>query len=136
MTLTKASLHTRDQCANGHAMALYAGCYAGAGANCNLDDAPSVAQVQLIGSRVTIEDNRPPDITAVQAGQGLLAPGVRSGAEPLTFSASDNSGIRLAEIVDVTDAANPSVVGFGGLQHGTEHRRGHAVRLHAPASLP
>ena len=111
VTLTKASSTLATNARTASAMALYAGCYAGAGANCNLDDAPSVAQVQLIGSRVTIEDNRPPDITAVQAGQGLLAPGVRSGAEPLTFSASDNSGIRLAEIVDVTDAANPSVVG-------------------------
>jgi hypothetical protein len=110
VTLTKASSALATNARTATSMALYAGCYAGAGANCNLDDAPSVAQVQLIGSRVTIEDNRPPDITAVQAGQGLLAPGVRSGAEPITFSASDNSGIRLAEIVDVTDAANPSVV--------------------------
>ena len=30
----------------------------------------------------------------VQAGLGLLAPGVRSGDEPLAFSATDNSGIR------------------------------------------
>jgi hypothetical protein len=110
VTLTKASSTLATNARTAPTMALYAGCYAGAGANCNLDDAPSVAQVQLIGSRVTIEDNRPPDISAVQAGQGLLAPGVRSGAEPITFSASDNSGIRLAEIVDVTDAASPSVV--------------------------
>ena len=43
-------------------------------------------------------------------GKGLLAPGTRSGAEPVTFSAIDNSGIRSAEILDVTDAANPTVV--------------------------
>ncbi len=67
-------------------------------------------QLQLFGSRVTIEDDLPPDITAVQAGVGLLAAGVRSGAEPITFNASDNSGIRRAEIVDVTDASNPAVV--------------------------
>jgi hypothetical protein len=35
---------------------------------------------------------------------------VRSGAEPVSFSASDNSGIQRAEIVDVTDAADPAVV--------------------------
>ena len=44
------------------------------------------------------------------AGVGLLAPGIRSGNEPVTFSATDNVGIRRAEIVDVTDAANPAVV--------------------------
>jgi hypothetical protein len=87
-------------------MTLQAGCFVN---TCTLDDS-SVAQVQLLGSRVTVEDTRPPDVTAVQAGQGLLAPGVRSGDEPLTFSASDNSGIKRAEIVDVTDAANPVVV--------------------------
>jgi len=37
-------------------------------------------------------------------------PGTRAGDEPPTFSASDNVGIRRAEIVDVTDAANPRVV--------------------------
>ena len=52
----------------------------------------------------------PPVMSGVQAGTGLLAPGVRSGDEPVTFSATDNSGIRRAEIVDVTDAANPAVV--------------------------
>jgi hypothetical protein len=44
------------------------------------------------------------------AGQGLLAPGTRSGDEPVAFSASDNVGIRRAELVDVTDAAHQSVV--------------------------
>jgi hypothetical protein len=109
VTLTKASSSLATTAGRASAMALSAGCYVNATVNCNLDDA-SVAQVQLIGSRITIEDNRPPDVTAVQAGQGLLAPGVRSGDEPLTFSATDNTGIRVAEIVDVTDAANPVVV--------------------------
>ena len=109
VTLTKASSTLATTAGRAANMALYAGCYGGQAVNCNLDDA-SVAQVQLIGSKVTIEDNRPPDLTAVQAGQGLLAPGIRSGDEPVTFSASDNSGILRAEIVDVTDAANPSVV--------------------------
>jgi hypothetical protein len=76
---------------------------------CSLGASDSV-QTQLIGSKVTIEDTRPPAITAVQAGKGLLAPGVRSGDEPVTFSATDNSGVRSAELIDVTDAANPTVV--------------------------
>ena len=67
-------------------------------------------RLQLLGSKVTIEDTVPPVMSGVQAGTGLLAPGVRSGDEPVTFSATDNSGIRRAEIVDVTDAANPAVV--------------------------
>ena len=109
VALTKASSMLATNAGRASNMALYAGCYTGAAGNCNIDDA-SIAQVQLIGSRVTIDDTRPPDLTAVQAGRGLLAPGVRSGAEPVSFSASDNSGIQRAEIVDVTDAANPAVV--------------------------
>jgi hypothetical protein len=85
---------------------LYAGCFTG---TCTFD-VNSIDQLQLSGSRITIEDTRPPDVTAVQAGRGLLALGTRSGDEPVTFSASDNSGIRRAELVDVTDASNPVVV--------------------------
>jgi hypothetical protein len=106
ITLTKADSPQAQRQGTGTSISLYAGCFTG---TCTFDQ-NSIDQLQLLGSRVTIEDNRPPDISAVQAGQGLLAPGIRSGAEPITFSAADNSGIRLAEIVDVTDAANPSVV--------------------------
>jgi hypothetical protein len=95
-------------------MSLFAGCY---GAQCNFD-ANSSAQLQLTGSRVTIEDLRPPVVSAVQAGTGLLAPGIRSGDEPVTFSAADNSGILRAEIVDVTDASNPVVVATEDYQTG------------------
>ena len=59
---------------------------------------------------MTITDTTAPALGTIVAGQGLLAPGTRSGDEPVTFSATDNVGIRRAEIVDVTDAANPSVV--------------------------
>ena len=72
---------------------------------------------EILGSRVTIDDPVVPSVTAVAAGEGLLAPGVRSGDEPITFSATDNTGIRRAEIVDVTDAAHPVVVAsedYGG----------------------
>jgi hypothetical protein len=90
-------------------MALWAGCYASAPDICGMA-AGSISQLELSGSRVTIEDLRPPILSAVQAGTGLLAPGLRSGAEPVTFSAADNTGLRRAEIVDVTDTANPTVV--------------------------
>jgi hypothetical protein len=91
------------------ALALYAGCWGGAPDVCGMA-AGSVSQLELTGSRVTIEDTRPPDLTAVQAGRGLLAPGTRAGDEPVTFSAADNTGIRRAELVDVTNAANPTMV--------------------------
>jgi hypothetical protein len=59
---------------------------------------------------VTITDSTAPALSGPTAGTGILAPGTRSGDEPVTFSAADNVGIRRAELVDVTDAANPSVV--------------------------
>ncbi len=61
-------------------------------------------------ARSPITDNTPPNITTIDNDSGLLAAGTRSGDEPLTFSATDNVGIRRAEIVDVTDASNPAVV--------------------------
>jgi hypothetical protein len=88
---------------------LFAGCWSGRTAACTLG-ASDYVQTRLLGSRVTVEDKLPPVLSGVQAGTGLLTPGLRSGDEPVTFSASDNSGIRRAEIVDVTDASNPVVV--------------------------
>jgi hypothetical protein len=58
---------------------------------------------------VTITDTTAPALTGPNP-DGLRAPGVRAGDEPLTFSASDNTGVRRAEIVDVTDADNPQVI--------------------------
>ena len=92
---------------NGWAMILSSDC--GDEPTCPMD-AGDVQLEEILGSRVTINDPVVPSLTAVAAGQGLLAPGVRSGGEPITFSATDNTGIRRAEIVDVTDAANPVVV--------------------------
>jgi hypothetical protein len=89
-------------------MTLSAGCWNGAG--CTLAANANVF-LDLYGSRVTITDNTVPALSAPTAGSGLLAPGARSGDEPVTFSASDNVGIRRAELVDVTDAANPAIVG-------------------------
>jgi hypothetical protein len=88
-------------------MTVSAGCYNAAG--CTLGPTANVF-LELYGSRVTITDSTAPSLGAPAAGSGLLAPGTRSGDEPVTFSASDNVGIRRAELVDVTDAANPAVV--------------------------
>jgi len=135
VALTKASSMLATNAGRASNMALYAGCYTGAAGNCNIDDA-SIAQVQLIGSRVTIDDTRPPDLTAVQAGRGLLAPGVRSGAEPVSFSASDNSGIQRAEIVDVTDAANPAVVATEDYNSGPNTDAGTRCDFTRPRPCP
>ena len=135
VALTKASSMLATNAGRASNMALYAGCYTGAAGNCNLDDA-SIAQVQLIGSRVTIDDTRQPDLTAVQAGRGLLAPGVRSGAEPVSFSASDNSGIQRAEIVDVTDAANPAVVATEDYNSGPNTDAGTRCDFTRPRPCP
>jgi hypothetical protein len=110
VTLSKAdSPHSSVVQGTAPALALYAGCWSGRTAVCSLGPSDMV-QTQLIGSRVTIDDAQPPVLSAVKAATGLLAPGARSGDEPVTLSAADNSGIRRAELVDVTDAAHPAVV--------------------------
>ena len=62
----------------------------------------------LAGARIVLNDPTAP--TASIEASGLLAGGARSGADPLTFDASDNGGIRRVEIVDVTQSGS-SVVG-------------------------
>jgi hypothetical protein len=110
ITMSKAdSPHSSVLQGTAPSLAINAGCWAGRTAVCSLGASDSV-QTQLIGSRITIDDPVPPVVSGPDPGKGLLAPGTRSGTEPVTFSATDNSGIRRAEIVDVTDAANPSVV--------------------------
>jgi hypothetical protein len=79
---------------------------------------------EIVGSRITIDDPTVPSVTAVAAGQGLLAPGLRRGDEPITFSATDNTGIRRAEIVDVTDAAHPVVLASEDYGSGTKTEAG------------
>ncbi len=110
VTLTKAdSPHSSGVQGTATSMVLFAGCWGSAPAACTTGPS-DVVQTQLVGSRITIQDDVPPVIADVKSGAGLMAPGTRSGSEPVTFSATDNSGIRRAEIVDVTDASNPSVV--------------------------
>ena len=58
---------------------------------------------------MTINDPTAPAVT-VEAS-GLLAGGARSGSDPVTVTASDNSGIRKVELLDVSNPAAPMVVG-------------------------
>jgi hypothetical protein len=98
---------------------------------------PNDRQVeQILGSRVTINDPVVPSVTAVVAGTGLLAPGLRSGDEPITFSATDNTGIRRAEIVDVTDAAKPVVVAAENYDSGTKTETGARCDYTLPRPCP
>jgi hypothetical protein len=114
MTVTRASSPRATAAPNAPNITLSAGCWSGDGTACSLgsdgNGIPGTAFVELYGSRVTITDSTAPALTGPNDDVGLRAPGTRSGDEPLTFSATDNVGIRRAEIVDVTDAANPRVV--------------------------
>lgn len=109
ITATRASSRRATSLAAPPYMSVSAGCYTDDNTNCSLDSSAG-AFVQVYGSRLTVRDDSNPDLSAPRPGQGLLAPGTRSGDEPVTFSATDNIGIRKAEIVDITDAASPSVV--------------------------
>jgi hypothetical protein len=55
---------------------------------------------QLFGAQVTISDPTAPALTV--AASGLLAGGQRSGSDPVTVTATDNSGIRRVDLIDVT----------------------------------
>ena len=72
-----------------------AGCYTDDGSACSLgtdgNGNVGTAFLQVIGSRVTITDNTAPALGAPTGDQGLLAPGTRSGDEPVTFSATTTS---------------------------------------------
>jgi hypothetical protein len=136
VTLSKSdSPHSSVVQGTASSLVLYAGCWQGRAANCTLGG-NDVVQTQLVGSRVTVEDDVPPTMSAVQIGTGLLAPGVRSGGEPITFSASDNAGIRRAEIVDVTDAANPVVVASEDYSTGPNTDRGQRCDFTRPRPCP
>lgn len=132
VTLSKGSSAQAGRQGTATSISLYAGCHTG---TCTFDQ-NSIDQLQLLGSRVTIEDTRPPDLTAVQAGRGLLAPGTRAGDEPVTFSATDNSGIQRAEIVDVTDAAFPVVVASEDYRSGPNTDAGTRCDYTKPRPCP
>ena len=90
----------------------------------------------ILGSRVTVSDPVVPSVSSIAADQGLLAPGLRSGDEPITFSATDNTGIRRAEIVDVTDAAHPVVVASEDYDGGAKTETGAHCDYTRPLPCP
>jgi hypothetical protein len=136
VTLSKAdSPHSSVIQGSAPTIALYAGCWQGRAAVCSLG-ASDLVQTQLIGSKVTFEDTVPPVLSAVKSGAGLLAPGTRAGDEPVTLSAADNSGIRRAELVDVTDAANPAVVASEDYNTGPNNDTGTRCDYTRPRPCP
>jgi hypothetical protein len=133
VNITKSGSPQAQKQGTATTMSLFAGCSA-AGA-CMFNET-SIDQLWLTGSRVTIEDLRPPVVSDVAAGTGLLAPGLRAGDEPVTLSASDNTGIRRAEIVDVTDTANPVVVASEDYNSGPNTDDGKRCDFTRPRPCP
>ncbi|WP_028061936.1 carboxypeptidase-like regulatory domain-containing protein [Solirubrobacter soli] len=79
-----------------------------AGNPCSLA-ANGYLEYAIRGATITLRDEVPPRVDRV-ASSGLAAgAGVLVGNEPVTFDASDNSGIKRAEVVDVT--SGETVVG-------------------------
>src|SRR4051794_37507755 len=60
----------------------------------------------LYGSDITISDPTAPAVTV--AASGLLAGGERAGSDPVTVTASDASGVRRVDLIDVTNPAAPA----------------------------
>lgn len=105
-TVTKGSFRSLAGYGNdARTLAIQVGCFA-RGTPCSLTG--GVINNALFGASVDLIDNVPPAVS-VEAF-GLLAGGTPAGTEPIRFAASDNAGVRRAEIVDVTDPANPQVV--------------------------
>src|SRR4051794_17086452 len=88
-------------------MALRVGCFKRAN-DCSVAAGGGISHI-LYGSDITIQDPTPPAV-AVEAS-GMLAGGARSGSDPVILTASDNSGIRKVELLDVTNPAAPMIVG-------------------------
>ena len=97
--------------------------------------APAAARTYhvLYGVDLTVNDPVPPLPTV--AAEGLLAGGERDGSDPVVLTATDNAGIRRAEIIDVTNPAAPQVVGAEDYVTGTTDARRRCV-FNAPAPCP
>jgi hypothetical protein len=88
----------------------------------------------VIGSDITINDPTKPSAT-VEAS-GLLAGGARGGSDPVTVTASDNSGIKRLELIDVTDSANPIYVGIEDYSQGGRTDANRICDFTNPAPCP
>jgi hypothetical protein len=89
-------------------LSIRVGC-AAKGTPCRIPDGGQI-QHRILGAALILTDSAKPDPTV--AATGLLAGGQRQGSDPVTVTATDASGIRRVEIIDVSDPAAPQVVGF------------------------
>jgi hypothetical protein len=64
---------------------------------------------QIFGATVTVSDSTRPAVPAMRPG-GLNAGGIVTGDEPVTFDTSDNTGIKTAQLIDVTPGGLETVV--------------------------
>jgi hypothetical protein len=87
-------------------LALRVGCY-NRGTPCSVAAGGAINH-RIYSADVVVDDPTPPASMTVEAS-GLLAGGQRDGSDPVTVSASDSTGIRRLELIDVTGA--PAVVG-------------------------
>jgi hypothetical protein len=88
-------------------LVLRVGCFS-RGTPCSVDTGGAISHI-LHGSDVTISDPTAPTVT-VEAS-GLVAGGSVAGSDPVTVTATDNSGIQKIELLDVSNPAAPAVVG-------------------------
>jgi 5-hydroxyisourate hydrolase-like protein (transthyretin family) len=105
-TVTKASFRSLAGYANNaNRLALLVGCFP-RGNPCSLTG--GVINNALFGASVELIDHVAPALS-VEAF-GLLGGGQPTGLEPVRFTSTDNTGVRKAEILDVTDPSNPVAV--------------------------
>ncbi len=97
-----------------NSLALRLGCYNRANP-CSVAAGGRIEHL-VIGSDITIND--PTNPSATVEASGLFAGGARGGSDPVTVTASDNSGIKRLELIDVTDTANPIYVGIEDYSEG------------------
>jgi hypothetical protein len=76
----------------------------------NGDGAAGSILAQIFSATVTVNDPTKPSIDRVLA-TGLGTGGLVGGDEPLAFDATDNSGIKSAQLVDATPGGPETVVG-------------------------
>jgi hypothetical protein len=88
---------------------------------------------RIYGADVLVSDPTPPSAVTVEAS-GLLAGGQRNGSDPVTVTASDTTGIRRIELIDVTGGG--AVVVGGDDYASTTTDDGRRCDFSRPAPCP
>ena len=122
-TVTRANFPALARYRNdSRTMILRVGCYARNAAPCEVGPGGRIYNV-FYGARVTVSDPTPADSFTVEAS-GLMAGGPRDGSDPVTVSATDNSGIEKLETFDVTNPAAPRLVASENYDVGPTYEAG------------